>query len=729
MKLTRFLLGFFLFSLLGMPLVSAGNNGSELELEAIDTISGYSALVRVENAPSACEVELILEKPDGGEVLFSVQPDRYGTAKLDIEGYYTKRAGDYGLSGQCMNRNDSSARTHFRVYPDEVSPSVSGVDMSRKTGVADGNTPVLITAYLRDRYGNPISKHNLKLIPSRISDEVVLVSNSYTDNQGKISFHVYSHEAGVASFIAYDETDNKTLNARPEIAFYEPKSYISERGGYSSVLLAASGGSGPVDHFKIEDLPETIEVGEALNFTVTAYDVDEVVATDYMGEIRFSSSDDNATLPNDYTFEAEDQGIHTFSLGLSFKTEGVQTLTVTDLDNPEIQAEIEVQVENGGSGSSVVNSDEQDTISVSEDFQIFTPLEGTYSSNTLTFSGQAPYGVTVTIYDNDVLLGKTQATANGEFTYEATTLADGNHTFVLSTEEEGEILETSDEIEVTIDTQVAAVDKVEIDPEGDIFAGDPFTITVYTEPDLSQVGVIFNNILFDLTEDPLVNGVYQATLTAPDELGEYDMDVILVDEIGNEISYEKVASLNVVTSDASESTPPGNVTGVEAVSDDSSIALSWETPADQSEDTVIDHYKVYYGPDPELMFSTAVNEDSSTHLTISQLQNGSVYYFSVVAVDENDQESVTPSEPVTAMPEADVDQLYNASIEDQAQQDLEDQANEDALNTAMDEEETPDTGPEVVWLLIFSVGLSYFYFYGRNSRRSRSSVAQFPRNC
>jgi hypothetical protein len=109
---------------------------------------------------------------------------------------------------------------------------------------------------------------------------------------------------------------------------------------------------------------------------------------------------------------------------------------------------------------------------------------------------------------------------------------------------------------------------------------------------------------------------------------------------------------------------------------------------DTAKGTTIDHYRVYYGPDPEMMFSTVDTEDSSTTASILNLPNESTFFFRVVAVDSNDHESEAPSETVNAKPESAEEELFNASVEE----DQEEEAQDDALNTAVEEEDTPHTG-------------------------------------
>ena len=65
-----------------------------------------------------------------------------------------------------------------------------------------------------------------------------------------------------------------------------------------------------------------------------------------MDSIHFSTGDNNASLPTDYTFTADDSGVHTFDF--TFSTVGTQTITVTDTVAPIITgAQSGIVVHNG----------------------------------------------------------------------------------------------------------------------------------------------------------------------------------------------------------------------------------------------------------------------------------------------------------------------------------------------------------------------------------------------
>lgn len=84
--------------------------------------------------------------------------------------------------------------------------------------------------------------------------------------------------------------------------------------------------------------------GEAFNDTVTIYNSNGSVYTNYTGTQQFSSSDTAAgvVLPAPYTYTTGDQGVHTFPVTL--ETPGYQTITNTDTVNPSITSTLTVYV-------------------------------------------------------------------------------------------------------------------------------------------------------------------------------------------------------------------------------------------------------------------------------------------------------------------------------------------------------------------------------------------------
>src|SRR5439155_5560396 len=86
----------------------------------------------------------------------------------------------------------------------------------------------------------------------------------------------------------------------------------------------------PPAKIDLTGIPSAVASGAAVNATVTARDASGVVVTDYAGTIHFTSSDPNATLPADYTFKTADAGTKTFAAGVTLRSAGSRTVTVTD---------------------------------------------------------------------------------------------------------------------------------------------------------------------------------------------------------------------------------------------------------------------------------------------------------------------------------------------------------------------------------------------------------------
>ena len=102
--------------------------------------------------------------------------------------------------------------------------------------------------------------------------------------------------------------------------------------GPQNITVVAAG----VTHLTLNGIPTSLPTGGAVNFTVTALDRFNNVATNYAGTVKFTTTDIQALPPANYTFVAADAGIHSFSVTL--KTAGTQTVTATDAATSSITA-------------------------------------------------------------------------------------------------------------------------------------------------------------------------------------------------------------------------------------------------------------------------------------------------------------------------------------------------------------------------------------------------------
>lgn len=82
---------------------------------------------------------------------------------------------------------------------------------------------------------------------------------------------------------------------------------------------------------EVTGLTAPFNAGDSATLTVTARDPGGAVITGFVGTVRFTSTDPQADLPTDYTFQPADMGVATFPAGVTLRTAGLQTVTVTDL--------------------------------------------------------------------------------------------------------------------------------------------------------------------------------------------------------------------------------------------------------------------------------------------------------------------------------------------------------------------------------------------------------------
>jgi hypothetical protein len=90
--------------------------------------------------------------------------------------------------------------------------------------------------------------------------------------------------------------------------------------------------------------PSSVTSGVAFTVTVTALDPYNNIATGYLGIVNFTSTDTAATLPAPYAFTVADNGVHTFTNGVTLRTTGTQTITATDTVTTSITGSATVTV-------------------------------------------------------------------------------------------------------------------------------------------------------------------------------------------------------------------------------------------------------------------------------------------------------------------------------------------------------------------------------------------------
>jgi S-adenosylmethionine hydrolase len=180
------------------------------------------------------------------------------------------------------------------------------------SATAGNALPVTVTA--EDAFGNTAtSYHGTVTVTS--TDSAAVVPATLTLVAGSGSFDATLQTAGTQS-----------------LAFADPA--VPALSASLNVAVAAA----PATHFAIA-APATTSAGGPVNFTVSAFDAFNNLASSYAGTVHFSSTDPHAVLPGNLTLTA---GTGTFSTVLD--QAGTQSLTVADTQVTTIATTTTIQV-------------------------------------------------------------------------------------------------------------------------------------------------------------------------------------------------------------------------------------------------------------------------------------------------------------------------------------------------------------------------------------------------
>lgn len=656
-----------------------------LQVESSGFMAGYSVPLKVA-APKGSKVIFEVLKPDGGVIKLNSRP---GSAQNSFQAMVPKKdtivAGQYYVGARLEGQKRSFSTTSFKVYSLPIDLNKSTVKVDRYiTQVSKG--AAFLTVNIQDKHGNPLAGHELKVVSSRQADKIEYLQGQVTNASGDVKVKISSAQRGAATFMVYDLTANEVLPQRPELAFVNSADSrrLAIGGddflGLVPVAKAQSIAGGPVSKLTITDLKDPIKVAENVSFTVKALDADDNVSENYAGKIHFSvkqAAASDVVLPEDYQFTGDDLGVHSFALGLSFKTAGKYTLVATDLGDFTVVGEKEINVISGvaandSSGSSTSTGKSIGSAAVPK---ISAPKPGTYNKSVLDLVGVAEPGIALKIFVNNAEIGGVDADKNGNFTFKVDRLKDGkNEIKIVSLDKDNNSKATSDTLVITVDTVAPTANNLKFDPKGPVEPESLVKVTLDSENNLAQVAMILNDALVLLTEDLGSPGTYRGSLKAPKEIGSYSADLILVDALGNETRLKDkkqlvVAKKAATSPDGSKSnnslgsgsdtldgkpTETGAstiqvipaVSELKAFSGNQRINLEWKAV----ENANIEKYRIFYGLRADSLINAVDTFDAKTKWYVPELENGKTYFFALVAVDSEGRESAIRSEIVNATP-------------------------------------------------------------------------------
>ena len=227
-------------------------------------------------------------------------------------------------------------------------------------------------------------------------------------------------------------------------------------------------------HFAINS-PAGSTAGSAFSVIVTALDPYNNVATGYASTVHFTSSDGLAGLPADYTFTANDAGVHTFTSAVTLKTAGSQTVAATDTSTGSIMGSATVSVTPAAASTMIVTG--------------FPSPMTAGAAGSFTVTLKDAYGNIATGYTGTVHLTSSDAKAVLPANYTFTSADAGKHVFSATLKTAGtQSITATDTVNASlhstnsgITVKAAAASKFVLSAPASVQPGVPFSLTVTVE--------------------------------------------------------------------------------------------------------------------------------------------------------------------------------------------------------------------------------------------------------
>lgn len=147
---------------------------------------------------------------------------------------------------------------------------------------------------------------------------------------------------------------------------------------------------GTATSFSVTGLAATT-AGSSQSFTLTARDSTNAVASTFTGTVSFSSTDDQATLPGNYSFTAANNGVATIS-GLILKTAGTHSVNATQIGNTSVTgSQTGVAVYPGNTVSFLLTKKGDSTATAGEELDFSVIAKDVYNNTVTGFKGKVMF--------------------------------------------------------------------------------------------------------------------------------------------------------------------------------------------------------------------------------------------------------------------------------------------------------------------------------------------------
>jgi hypothetical protein len=391
---------------------------------------------------------------------------------------YTFTGGDNGTHTFTNGVTLTQAGSRTLTLTDTVTGSINGTSGTISVSPAGASTltvsapasatagtafSVSVTAL--DAYGNTATGYTGTVHFTGGGTSPTLPSN-YTFTGGDNGVHTFTNA------VTLTQAGSRTVTATDTVT--------GSITGTSSTISVSAAGASTLSVIS----PASATAGSAFSVTVTALDAYGNTATGYTGTIHFTGGGTSPTLPSDYTFNAGDNGVHTFGNAVMLTQAGNRTVTATDTVTGSIT---------GTSGTISVSPAGAATLAVTT-----PPSVAAGAAFSATVTAVDPYGNTAAGYTGTVHFtgGGTGATLPSDYTFVGGD--NGVHTFtngVTLTLAGSRTITTTDTVTGTITgtsstiTVSASATQLEVSSPASATAGSAFSVTVTAKDSFGNVAV------------------------------------------------------------------------------------------------------------------------------------------------------------------------------------------------------------------------------------------------
>lgn len=294
-----------------------------------------------------------------------------------------------------------------------------------------------------------------------------------------------------------------------------------------------------VNNFEVTLTPNKAKVWEAMDLKIKAVDKNNSIIEDYEGTVLiFSETNPEAELPitltdGTYKFVPADRWEVVFENGVKFTKSGQQKLNVFDFIDDTIF------------GITGVTITEEWGVKT-EAIDIISPENWlTLWKESIKVSGSSKKNHKVKVIVNETDEYDTTTNESGIYEVEVKNLQNGSNSIQAKVfDGEEHVIWESKKISVKIATNGINLKKVKVLPE-EVYPEAAYEIEVIANKWLKKVSALINDSVIELNEVEWEDGNYKAKSYAPKEVGSYNVDIELSDDLGHESKELGQATLTV----------------------------------------------------------------------------------------------------------------------------------------------------------------------------------------